>query len=243
MLKRLLLLISLVLITVAAGTAQCGSTTVNPFTGKVDCIGNNSAGPTGPTGATGPTGPTGPSGAAATTRTWLYTFQGAAQAAGTGFSLNLPNGSSPTLANAGGTMPIAILQYPTAQSTYYAWATFILPAGYVSNAAITYSVESTCDVATTCDSTHASKVFLGLACSGSVVNAPTVTDASSFNVTNAAAGAPTTTTGTITPNAGGLPTCAAGQRAWIRIKVDTNTNSLTGPFNMSLFSVSVTGSI
>jgi len=177
----------------------------------------------------------------ATTRTWPYTYQGNVQASAAGFSMSIPAASAPVITFTGSTVPIAVLQYPTAQSTYYSWANFTLPTGYVSNAVITYAVDSECDTATTCDSTRAARLIFGLACSSTVVSNPTFTDAAAVSVTNAAAGAPTTTTGTLTPNAGGLPACAAGQIAWVRVKVDTSTNSLTGAFNLSRLYLSVQG--
>lgn len=227
-------------------TGSAGANGATGPTGATGSAGSNGAtGPTGPaggTGATGATGPTGPTGATPTTRTYPWTYQGTVQAGAAGFALSTPSSSAPTITSTGTTVPIAVLQYPTAQSTYYAWAVLLLPAGYVSNAAISYSVESECDTATTCDSTRATRLILGVACSSTVVSNPAFVDATAVTITNAAAGAPTTTSGTLTPNSGGLPTCAAGQVLWVRVKADTNTNSLTGAFNLSRLFLSVQAS-
>lgn len=184
-------------------------------------------------------------GSGSTTRTWSYIAQGTVQGGATGFGCNLPAASAPSLVNAGGTVPAAVLQYPTSQSTYYCWMSFIIPTGYSTNAAFSYTVESTCDVATTCDSTHANRLILGLACSGTsaTLNNPTFTNAAAVNITNAGSGNQTITTGSLTPNSGGLPSCAAGQRAWVKIIVDTNTNTLTGPFDLASFTLTLTAGI
>ena len=172
-----------------------------------------------------------------TTRTYPFVFQGTGQSGVSGFSFNLPATSAPTPTNSGGTMPIAVLEWPTAQSTYYAWATWVMPTGYVSNAAITYSMESRCKPGT-CDSTHANIMTLGWACAAAAAaDAPTVTNISPVNITNGAAAIRTITSGTITP------TCAAGNRVWVRMILDTNTNSLTGPFDLLSASFSVQGGI
>jgi hypothetical protein len=175
------------------------------------------------------------------TRSWSVTFQGVGQAGVSGFALNLPSESAPVPTNSGGTMPISVLEWPTAQSTYYAWATFLLPAGYTTNAAISYSVESRCNAAS-CDSTRNNIMTLGLGCSAAAaLDAPTIVNASPVNVKNGAAAIQTITTGTLTPNSGGLPACAAGNRVWVRMIVDTNTNSLTGPFDLVSATFSVQG--
>jgi hypothetical protein len=174
-------------------------------------------------------------------RTYPFIWQGAVQAGATGFAANLPAASAPSLTNSGGTMPIAVLEWPTGQSAYYAWWTWIMPAGYAANAAISYSLESRCNVAA-CDSTHANIVTLGLGCAGgAALDAPAIVNASPVNVTNGAAAIQTVTTGTITPNSGGLPACAAGNRVWLRMIVNTNTNSLTGPFDLASATFSVQG--
>jgi hypothetical protein len=165
------------------------------------------------------------------------------QAGISGFAVNLPASNGPSPTNSGGAMPIAVLEWPTAQSTYYAWWTWVMPAGYTANAAIGYSLESRCNVAA-CDSTHANIVTLGLGCAaGAALDAPAMVNASPVNVTNGAAAIQTVTTGTITPGSGPLPACAAGNRVWVRMIVDTNTNASTGPFDLVSVTFSVQGSI
>ena len=106
-----------------------------------------------------------------------------------------------------------------------------------------YSVESRCKPGT-CDSTHANIMTLGLGCAGgAALDAPTIANASPVNITNGAAAIQTVTTGTLTPNGGGLPACAAGNRAWVKMIVDTSTNSLTGPFDLVAVAFSVQGSM
>jgi hypothetical protein len=68
-------------------------------------------------------------------------------------------------------------------------------------------------------------------------------NATPVNVTNGASAAQTITTGTLTPNSGGLPACAAGNRVWVRIIVDTNANSLTGPFDLASVTFTVQGAM
>jgi hypothetical protein len=185
----------------------------------------------------------GVSGGGATTRTYPYVWQGAVQSGVAGFAVNLPATNAPTPTNSGGTMPMAALEWPTTQSTYYAWWTWVLPAGYTTNAAIGYSVESRCKPGT-CDSTHANIMTLGLGCAGgAALDAPTIANASPVNITNGAAAIQTVTTGTLTPNGGGLPACAAGNRVWVKMIVDTSTNSLTGPFDLVAVAFSVQGSM
>jgi hypothetical protein len=176
-------------------------------------------------------------------RTYPYFWQGVMQAGISGFAVNLPASGGPAPANSGGTMPIAVLEWPTAQNSYYAWWTWVMPAGYASNAAIGYSIESRCNAAT-CDSTHANIVTLGLGCGGNAaLDAPAIVNATPVNVTNGASAAQTITTGTLTPNSGGLPACAAGNRVWVRIIVDTNANSLTGPFDLASVTFTVQGAM
>jgi hypothetical protein len=182
-------------------------------------------------------------GGGGTTRTYPYVWQGAVQSGVTGFAVNLPAASAPTPTNSGGTMPMAALEWPTGQSTYYAWWTWVLPAGYTTNAAISYSIESRCNPGT-CDSTHTNIMTLGLGCaSGAALDAPTIANASPVNITNSAAAIRTVTAGTLTPNSGGLPACAAGNRVWVKMLLDTNTNSLTGPFDLMSATYSVQGSM
>ena len=192
---------------------------------------------------------------AATVRTYYHIFMATVQAAATGYALNTPSGGAGALApnfiNAGGTVPMGMAQWPcyatgcaaagTFASYPYAWATWVLEAGYVANSPISYTVESTCDTATTCDSTHANRLILGLACSSATLNNPVFVDASQASgatngittITNAPSGNQTLTTGSITPNSNGMPACAAGNRIWLRIKIDTNTNAVTGPFDLA----------
>lgn len=175
-----------------------------------------------------------------TTRTWSYFWEGSVQAGATGFAANLPATGAPVLANSGGTRPMAVLQWPEGQSTYYAWWTFVMPAGYTSNAAISYSLETR-----SADGTHLSNVYLGLGCSSTVTDNPTIVEAAAVGVTSAASTARTVTAGTLTPNSGGLPACAAGQRVWINLRVDTNVsgNVMTQPLELVGATFSVTGSM
>lgn len=55
-------LIALFILSAIPAFCQCGRQVVNPGTGKLDCIGNGSVGPTGPTGPTGSTGAAGAAG-------------------------------------------------------------------------------------------------------------------------------------------------------------------------------------
>lgn len=173
-------------------------------------------------------------------RTWSYAFQGTTQAAATGFALNLPAATAPTLVNAGGTVPMSFLEWPTAQSTTYAWATFLLPAGYVTNAAISYSMEYK-----SADSTHATILTPSIACqgTGSTLDNPTFGAAPTANLTAGASSHQTVSTGTWTPNTGSIGACSAGQRVWIKLIFDTNTNSLTGAFDLASATFSVQASM
>jgi hypothetical protein len=152
-----------------------------------------------------------------------------------GFTASLPSAGAPTPYNAGGTDPAAVLEWPVSQSTYYAWWNFKLPSGYTANANIGYSLDTRCNPAS-CDSTHAAILTPYWACSSTgAVDAPSWTGVSAVNITNSAFAAITTTTGAI------APTCAAGNRAYVKFKVDTNTNSLTGPFDLVSVTFSVQG--
>ena len=176
-------------------------------------------------------------------RTYSYVWQGAAQSGVTGFAVNLPASNAPAPTNSRGAMPVAVLEWPVGQSAYYAWWTWVLPAGYPANAGIRYSVESRCKVGA-CDSTHANIVTLGLGCaSGAALDAPAVANARPIGITNGAAAIRTVTAGTLVPNREGLPACAAGNRVWVKMIVDTNTNKLTGPFHLVSVSFSVLGSM
>ena len=124
--------------------------------------------------------------------------------------------------SAGGTDPAAVLEWPTAHSTYYAWWWLDLPPGYQANAALGYIIASR-----STDSTHAAIVTLSWACiDAASVDAPTWTATAPVNITGAPASARVLTTGSITP------TCAAGQTAGIKLLADTATNSLTQPFDL-----------
>ena len=174
-------------------------------------------------------------------RTYPYVWQGAVQAGVTGFAVNLPASNAPSPTNSGGAMPMAVLEWPAGQSAYYAWWTWVLPAGYPANAAIRYSVESRCKVGA-CDSTHANIVTLGVGCAGgAALDASAVANARPINITNGAAAIRTVTAGTLIPNREGLPACAAGNRVWVKMIVDTKTNKLTGPFHLVSVSFSVLG--
>ena len=75
---------------------------------------------------------------------------------------------------------MAVLEWPTAQSTYYAWWTFVLPAGYVANADISYSIESR-----SADSTNAAAVYLAPGCSSTALDNPTIVEAAVVAITAA----------------------------------------------------------
>jgi hypothetical protein len=170
-----------------------------------------------------------------------YVWQGMVQAGVSGFAVNLPSSGAPSPTNSGGAMPIAVLEWPTAQSTYYAWWTWILPAGYPPNGAIHYSLESRCKAAA-CDSTHANMVTLALGCAGGgALDAPKLANASPVNVVNGAAAVRTLTAGTLTPGRDGFAACAAGNRIWVKMTIDTKTNNLTGPFHLVSASFNVMG--
>jgi len=172
-------------------------------------------------------------GGGGSTRTWNYSFQGANYGGVPAFSANLPASSAPAATSVGGTDPAAVLEWPTGQSTYYAWWSFVLPTGYVSNAAISYSIESR-----STDSTHAAILTPSWACvSTATVDAPSWTAVSTVNVTGTAASGRVVTTGTITP------TCAAGNRTLVKLSIDTNTNSMTAGFDLIGVTFSLQGGL
>jgi len=169
--------------------------------------------------------------AGGSTRTWPFVFRGLVQAGVTGFAASLPAASAPTATNAGGTDPAPVLEWPTAQSTYYAWWNFELPTGYVSNAAISYTI-----VSRSSDSTHAAIVTPYWSCTSTgALDAQTWTGITPVSITGAATSGRVVTTGTITP------TCAAGNQAGVKLKIDTNTNGMTGPFDLVSATFSVQG--
>ena len=176
----------------------------------------------------------------AASHTYSYFWQGAVQAGAAGFAVNLPATDSPSLTSAGGTRPSAVLEWPTSQSTSYAWFSFVLPAGYPANGTIGYTLETRSG-----DSTNYANVYLGVACSSSVLDDPTSVESSPLPITAMAASARTVTSGSITPNGGGLPVCSAGQRVWINLRVDTNVAShvMTQPFDLVSALFRVQGSI
>jgi hypothetical protein len=175
--------------------------------------------------------------AGGSTRTWPFQFRGVSQSGVAAFSANLPASGAPAPANAGGVDPAPVLEWPIGQSAYYAWWTFELPAGYVSNANIAYAIASRCNPAA-CDSTHAAVLTPYWACvSGGALDALAWTPVSSLNITNAAAAARTVTTGTI------APTCAAGNQASVKFLVNTSANSMTGPFDLVSVTFGVQGAM
>ncbi|MDE2104526.1 MAG: hypothetical protein KGL39_45240, partial [Patescibacteria group bacterium] len=139
----------------------------------------------------------GSAGGGGTTRTWAFVWPGTVQAGAAGFAVNLPPTNSPVLTSYGTTMPRAVLQWPTAQSVQYGWWILPLPAGYVANSAITYRLESM-----SADATNAAQVYLGIACSSTLTQDPTIVEATAAAITGAASSARTVTTGTLTPNSG-----------------------------------------
>jgi hypothetical protein len=171
-----------------------------------------------------------------------YVWQGMVQAGVAGFAVNLPASGAPTPTNSGGAMPIAALEWPAGQSAYYAWWTWVLPAGYPANSPIRYALESRCK-AGACDSTRANIVTLGLGCAGgAALDAPAMKSLRPLSVVNGAAAARTVTSGILTPGSDGLPACAAGNRVWVKMTVDTKTNKPIGPFDLVSASFGVLGS-
>ena len=165
------------------------------------------------------------------TRTWPFSFRGIVQSGVAGFTANLPSSNAPTPTNVGGTDPTPVLEWPTAQSVDYAWWLFDLPAGYVSNSNIGYSIASR-----STDSTHAAILTPYWACvSAGAVDAPAWNAGSTVNITGAASSGRVVTTGNI------APTCAAGNMAGIKFKIDTSANSMTGPFDLVSVTFSVQG--
>ena len=162
-------------------------------------------------------------------------FQGANYGGVPAFAGNLPATGAPTAKlNAGG--DLAVLDFPTAQSTYYWYGSWRMPPGYPANGAITVLLSSMCDPAN-CDVTHAANVYISLSCTGSSArpDESAFTELSSpIGITGIASGYQVVTTGTITPGAGTptLPACATTNRATIKLRVDTSANSLTGSFQL-----------
>ena len=212
-----------------AGISACAATPPTSASANLACIGTN-----GSLYVCGPTTCTS-SGqfvvSPGTLRTWPFQFRGIVQAGVAGFAASLPSANAPTPTNAGGTDPAAVLEWPITQSVDYAWWLFELPTGYVSNSAISYSI-----VSRSTDSTNAAIVTPSWSCiSTAAVDAPTWTGVAPFTITAAAASGRTTTTGTITP------TCAARAQAGIKLLIDTNTHSMTGPFDLVSVTFSVQG--
>ncbi len=179
-------------------------------------------------------------GGGANGRTWTYLWQGAVQAGATGFTVNLPGSDAPVLSNSGGIRPVATLAWAGAKSTAYAWWTFVLPAGYVANSPITYTLETR-----SVDSAGYANAYVGLGCGGpsSALDNPTIVEAPAVQITAAAASGRTVTAGSITPNSGGLPACSSGDRVWINLRVDTNVlgHVMTQPFELISTAFSVQG--
>ncbi|MBS1855909.1 MAG: hypothetical protein JST11_11135 [Acidobacteria bacterium] len=182
----------------------------------------------------------GGSGSGGTSRSYSYVWQGAVQAGSTGFAVNLPAAGAPSLTNSGAVRASAVLEWPTGQSTYYAWWTFVLPAGYPANGAITYTLETR-----SADGTNPANVYLGAACSSTVLDNPNITEAGAVSILAAAASGRTVTSGALTPSSGGLPSCSAGQRVWINMRVDTNVagQAMNQPFDLASAVFSVQGGI
>jgi hypothetical protein len=172
--------------------------------------------------------------AGGSTRTWSYVFSGTSQAGAAGFNANLPTAAtSPLLTSSGGTDPVSVLQWPITQSTYYAWWNIDpLPTGYVTSAAVTWVAKFRSG-----DSTHAAILTPYISCGGTL-DAPTWTALSTANLTAAASSARTSATGTLT-----VTGCAAGERAAIKFKIDTNTNAMTSPFDLVSVTFSLTGGL
>jgi hypothetical protein len=212
------------------GGVQASDCSAVGFVQRVNADGSISCGAGGGSGG----------GSGATVRTWPYFWQGAVQAAATGFAVNLPAAGAPTLTNAGGTRPVPVLEWPVGQSAYYGWWAFVLPAGYAANSGIAYTLETR-----SADSTNWANVYLGLACSSAALDNPTIVETAPAPITANASSYQTVTTGTLTPNGGGLPPCSAGQRVWINMRVDTNVagHVMSQPFDLISAMFSVQGSM
>jgi len=170
-----------------------------------------------------------------TLRTWNYVFQGADYGGVPVFAGNIPAAGAPT-AKINASSDLAVLDFPTAQSTYYWYGSWRMPPAYPASGAISYIISSMCDPAN-CDSTHAANVHISLACSGTAArpDSPSYTELTApIAITNNASGYQTVTTGMIAPGAGTptLPACATTNRATIKLRVDTSANSLTGSFQL-----------
>jgi hypothetical protein len=181
-----------------------------------------------------------------TLRTWNYVFQGADYGGVPVFAGNISATGAPTAKlNASG--DLAVLDFPTAQSTYYWYGSWRMPPGYPASGPISYTISSMCDPAN-CDSTHAANVYISLACSGTTArpDLPSYTELTApIAIRNNASGYQTVTTGTITPGSGTptLPACAPTNRATIKLRVDTSANSLTGSFQLVAVSFYVQGQL
>lgn len=164
----------------------------------------------------------GGAGMGTTTRSYIYEYAGICQGGVAGFALNIPASNAPSPANCANAT--AVLAFPTAQSTYSAYATILLPLGYATGDTISWIIESRSS-----DSTHAAVVTpaWAFAATPGAIDAPSYTGLTPVNITGAATSGRVITSGTFTTS-----TAAASNRLWFRITVDTNTNSLTGTFDL-----------
>jgi hypothetical protein len=185
-------------------------------------------------------GGAGGGGGGATTRTWPFYSEGVMQAGVCGFRLNTPSpgpvacsGLSCVTTGAGTTDPVCVEEWAIGQSTYYGWAPVLLPPGYTVNSAISYTITSR-----SADTTHAAIVTPYWGCvSTGAFDAQTWTAVTPINITGAAALAGVITTATI------IPTCASGNTFSLKLKVDTNTNAMTQPFDLIRLYIAPQGSM
>ena len=144
-------------------------------------------------------------------------------------SVTCPN-SSGSITFTISAMDVAATEWCTTCANSYAWKEDILPASYSTNGAISYVLESR-----TWDTSHAGRVTLGMYCSHGLIEDPSssIVDAAAFDITAPGTGNfQTVTSGTLTPNSGGLPACQAGDHIWIRIKADPTNHSMTSPWQL-----------
>jgi hypothetical protein len=161
--------------------------------------------------------------------------QGLVQAGVSGMAVNLPSSNAPTPTSAGGTDPMAVLEFPQGLMDY-AWWSFLLPSGYTTGANVSILVESRCNPAA-CDSTHATTVTPYYTILTGALDAPTWTAGSPFTITNNAAGAVKQTTATITPTG-----ATSGQRLGIKLVANTGALASGDSFQLVSFDPTVQAS-
>jgi hypothetical protein len=124
---------------------------------------------------------------------------------------------------------VVALEWATAQSTQYAWWSFLVPAGYVADSPVSFVVESS-----SADSTDAAVLTVSAGCvAAGSAGSPTLVAGAPVSVTHSAGSGRVVTSGTVSP------ACAAGSRVFVSLAVDTAAHSLTAPVDVIgvLFSV------